>query len=125
MTDIKAIATTYIEAVGTKDFSAVEASIASNFVFKGPSMKSDSAAAFTAGLHRFAPLLERNDVKHVFVVGDRVCVVYDFVTNTASGAIPTVELLTIRDDKIAEVEIFFDVAQFAIARDEMLKRKSG
>ncbi len=120
--DLKSSATAYIEAVGNKNFAAVEALLASDVAFKGPFMQLNSAAEFVGALRRLASILERNDVRYVFADDERACIVYDFVTSTESGSIPTIEVLTFRDGKIAGVELFFDRMQFAAARDEIAKR---
>lgn len=120
--DRKSAAANYIEAVGRKDFAAVEACLAPDVSFRGPFMQLNSAAEFVGALQRLAPILVRNDVRRVFAEGDAACIFYDFVTDTESGAVPTVEFLTFRDDKIAEIEILFDRMQFAAACDAVAKR---
>jgi len=120
--DRKSIAAAYIDAVGKKDFASVEGMLAPDLAFKGPFMQLASAAEFIGALRRLSPILDRNDIRYVFADADRACVVYDFVTSTASGSIPTIEVVTFRDDKIAAIELFFDRMQFAAAREEIAKR---
>lgn len=120
--DLKSTATAYIEAVGNKDFASVEAVLAPDVAFKGPFMQLNSSAEFMGALRRLAPILERNDIRYVFADEDRACIVYDFVTSTESGSIPTIEVVTFRDNKISAIELFFDRMQFAAARDEIAKR---
>jgi hypothetical protein len=55
----------------------------------------------------------RNDIRKVFSDGNDACVVYDFVTDTAAGAVPCVELVTVRDGRIATVELIFEKANWA------------
>lgn len=47
--------------------------------------------------------------------------VYDFITDTAAGAVRRIELLTVNADKISEVELVLDRAAFAPV-NEALKR---
>jgi len=61
----------------------------------------------------------RSDVKKVFVDGNEVCVIYDFVTNTPAGAVPIVEWLRVEDGQIASVTLFFDRVAFKPAADEL------
>jgi hypothetical protein len=110
-TDLKSIVTAYIQAAGSHNYDAVSGYVAENVSFKGPLSESTGAANFIAGLKRMAPIWLRNEVRHVFVNGDRVCVIYDFVTNMPLGALPCAEVLSFDGDRIANVELFFDPSQ--------------
>src|SRR5438105_13424439 len=91
--DRKTLALEYLEAVAKQEFGRVEGLLASDLRFKGPSMTRSSAQDFIAALKRLGAIHVRNDVKRVFVDGDDVCVIYDFVTDTTAGALPTIEWL--------------------------------
>jgi ketosteroid isomerase-like protein len=68
------------------------------------------------------PALVRNEVREVFADGDRACVVYDFVTDTAAGAVPCVELVTVRDGRITGIELIFDRVAFAPVNEALAAR---
>jgi ketosteroid isomerase-like protein len=118
----KTLVAQYIEAVGAKDYDAVSRYLSPDLSFKGPFMQSESADAFIASLKRMAPIWEANRIREVFAEGDRACVIYDFVSNTEAGAMPCIELLTFRDDRIASIELFFDRAQFAPAAQALAQK---
>lgn len=113
--DYKTLATRYIEACGTHQYDAVAQSLTHDVSFKGPNMESTGSETFINSLRRMAPIWVRNDIHHVFVDGNTACVVYDFVTNTETGASRAVEVLTFRDDRIASIELLFDRVKFGAA----------
>ena len=59
-------------------------------------------------LKRLGAIHLRNDVKRVFVDGDEVCVIYDFVTDTPAGAVPTIEWLRFDGDRISAIDLYYD-----------------
>ncbi len=73
-------------------------------------------------LQRLMPALIRNELREVFVAGERACVVYDFVTDTAAGAVRCVELLTVTDGRITQIELLLDRAAFAPVNAELAER---
>lgn len=113
--DLKSLAARYIEACGQHDYEAVTQYLTSEVSFTGPNMQSTGADAFVGSLKRMTPIWVRNDIQHVFVDGNTACVVYDFVTNTETGASRAVEVLTFHDDRIASIELLFDRVKFAPA----------
>ncbi len=125
ISDLKGRTVRYIEASGSKDYDTVREILTPDVSFKGPFMKLGSSQAFIAGLERMAPIWERNVVQKVLSDGNQVCVLYDFVTNTAAGAVPCIELLKFEDDRISSVELFFDRAQFAPAQEALAKRAAS
>src|SRR4030095_9104521 len=91
--DRKSLALEYLNAVGKHEYDTVEALVAPDLQFRGPSRTLTSAAELVVALKRLAAIHVGNEVKRVFVDGDEVCVIYDFVTDTAEGAVPTIEWL--------------------------------
>ncbi|MGE0326810.1 MAG: nuclear transport factor 2 family protein [Polyangiaceae bacterium] len=108
----KQVALAYIDACSRKDFSAVAELLAPNVEFVGPGNSVTGSAPYLAILKRLGTVWERSDVKHTFSDGDDVCVIYDFVTNTEAGAVPIVEWLTIREQQVTSVKLFFDRISF-------------
>jgi hypothetical protein len=111
----KTLAARYIEAAGSKNYDAVFQYLAPDVSFRGPVMRSESAEAFVGSLKRMAPIWEQNRIREIFADGNRVCVIYDFVSTTPAGTMPCIELLTFAGDRITDIELFFDRAQFAPA----------
>lgn len=116
-----AIARTYIEAVGAHDLATVDGLLSDELaaVFAGGTI---GKPEWLAALARLLPALVRNEVREVFADGDRACVVYDFVTDTPAGAVPCVELVTVRDGRITAIELIFDRVAFAPVNEALAAR---
>jgi hypothetical protein len=71
-------------------------------------MTRSSAQDFIGALKRLGAIHVRSDVKRVFVDGDEVCVIYDFVTDTTAGALPTIEWLRFEGDRIRSIDLYYD-----------------
>src|SRR3954451_7095331 len=100
------IATDYIEAVGRHDMPAIERLFAPNLNARFAAQEL-SREQWIGGLNRVLPALGRNDIRHVSGTGNEVVVVYDFVTDTAAGAVPCAELVSIEGELISHVELIF------------------
>ena len=107
-TDRKTLALEYLNAVGKQQYHKVEALLAPDIQFRGPSMTRTSADELLGALKRLGAIHVRNDVKRVFVDGDEVCVIYDFVTDTPAGALPTIEWLRFDGDRIRSIDLYYD-----------------
>jgi hypothetical protein len=122
MTDLKTIAVSYLEAVGTKDLARVSQLLADDVDLVGPASTYRSAAEVVGALGRLAAIHVRNDLRRVFVDGDEACVVYDFVTDTAIGAVPTVEWLRIERGRIRSIRLFYDRVPWQTVMVELRQR---
>src|SRR5689334_17808627 len=92
--ELATIARNYLSAVGNKNLVEVEALLDPNVTFTGPALTLSGSRDVLAALRRIGAIHVRNDIKRVFVDGDEVCVIYDFVTDTV-GVVPTIEWLSI------------------------------
>ena len=106
-----AIATRYIDIVGSRDLTPLSELFADDLIATtaGGSFDKDQ---WIAALKRLLPVLVRNDVREVFSNEDKAVVIYDFVTDTDAGAVPCVEWVTVRDAKIATIELIFEKANW-------------
>ena len=118
---VEGTARSYIQAVGSHDMNALENLLGADLVatFAGTAL---DKAGWTTALKRLLPALVRNEIREVFTAQDRACVVYDFVTDTAAGAVRCVELLTIHADKIREIELVLDRVAFAPVNEALKAR---
>lgn len=73
-------------------------------------------------LDRLLPTLIRNNIREIVTDGNRICVVYDFMTNTDAGAVRCVELLTVDDSKILKIELILDRVTFAPVNKALSER---
>ena len=108
VTNRKTLALAYLNAAGTQQCDDIEAMLAPDFVFRGPARTITSAEEYVAALQRLGAIHVRNDVKRVFVDGDEVCLIYDFVTDTPAGALTTVEWLRFDGDRIRSIDLYYD-----------------
>jgi ketosteroid isomerase-like protein len=107
-TDRKKLALSYLDAVSKQQYDKVEALLAPDLKFKGPVMTRTSAQDFIGALKRLAAIHLRTDVQRVFVDGDDVCVIYDFVTDTTAGALSTIEWLNFEGGRIRSINLYYD-----------------
>lgn len=120
-TSVEGIARSYIQAVGSHNMDAVDALLDEDLVaaFAGTVL---GKAGWMAALKRLLPVLVRNEIREVFTAHDRACIVYDFVTDTAAGAVRCIELLTITAGKIREIELVLDRIAFAPVNESLKAR---
>lgn len=118
---VEGIARSYIQAVGSHDLDALENLLGEDLVaaFAGTTL---DKAGWTTALKRLLPVLVRNEIREVFTAQDRACVVYDFITDTAAGAVRCIELLTINADKIHGIELVLDRVSFAPVNEALNAR---
>jgi ketosteroid isomerase-like protein len=119
--DTATIARRYIETVSAGDLTPLEALLDDSLEAR-VSGNTSNKAEWIVALERLLPALVRNDIREVFVTDARACIVYDFVTDTAAGAVLCVELLTVTDGRISEIELIFDRVAFAPVRAALEER---
>lgn len=106
MKDAAAIARESYEAYVRKDRAAIEALIDDDFHFTSPL---DNRIDRKTYFERCWPNSERIvgfEFVHVVADGDRVFVTYEG-TNTEGGRFRNTEILTVREQKIVEAEVYF------------------
>ena len=113
----------YLEAVGRKDFETFERLLSPEVTFHGPAGDVSGAQEVSAAYRRLGPIIVRSDLKKSFVDGNEVCIIYDFVTNTAAGAVPTVEWLKIEEGRVRSIWLLTDHLRWPKALDELRARQ--
>ena len=106
--DRKALTLAYLDAFSKQQFDRLETLLAPDLHFKGPIMTRTSAQDYIGALKRLSIIHVRSDVRRVFVDGDEVCVIYDFVTDTAAGALSTIEWLHFEGGRISAIDLYYD-----------------
>ena len=123
--DLKALAVAYIDAVGQKQFDRLPGLLAPNVEFTGPGGNTiHGAQDYISALRRLGPILKRNEIKKVFVDGNEVCVIYDFVTDTSVGGVPSVEWLRFEDGRIRSSRLVFHTQPWPEVLKELSARSS-
>lgn len=106
--DRKKLALEYLDAVSKQQYDKVAELLAPDLHFRGPATTRTSAQDFVGALKRLGAIHVRTDVKRVFADGDEVCVIYDFVTDTTAGALPTIEWLHFDGGRIRAIDLYYD-----------------
>ncbi len=123
-TDPKSVALSYLETMGRKDFEAFAALLAPDVVFTGPQTMLEGAGAVVAAYRRLSGMLLRNEPRKIFVDRDEVCAIYDFVTDTSVGAVPTVEWLRLEHGKVRSIFLLTDHVRWPKALEELIRRSA-
>lgn len=121
-TNPKTLALDYLDAVGKKELGRLDELLAPDLAFRGPSSTRSTARDFVGALERIGAIHVRNDVKRVFVDGNDVCVIYDFVTDTPAGVVPTVEWLRVEGGRIRAIDLYYDRVPWKLVMDEIAAR---
>lgn len=117
------VARRYIEAVSAHDLAPLDQLLDETLAARFAGATVDKSA-WIGALSRLLPALVRNDIREVFSAGDRACVVYDFVTDTEAGAVRCIELLSVTDGRIREIELVLDRVAFAPVNQALAERAS-
>ena len=112
------IARTYLA-----DIAHCEPLLAPDVTFTGPASHYTRRDEVLAAFRRLAAIHVRNDIVKLFTDGDEVCVIYDFVTDTA-GTLPTIEWLKIANDQIQSVRLYYDQVPWLKIREELARRSA-
>jgi hypothetical protein len=107
------IVRSYQTALGKGDFATARTLMQDEMTFQGPFDTFTTADEYLGALKRLAAIIERIDLKKVFVEGNDVCVLYDMVTNTPAGTAFIAEWYQVTGGKIAALRAVFDARPFA------------
>ena len=111
----------YLDAVAKKDLGRLEALVAPDVHFVGPAATRHGLRELREAFERIAAIHVRSDVKRVFSDGNDVCVIYDFVTDTA-GTLPTIEWIKLDRGRIASINLYYDQVPWQKMREELARR---
>ena len=70
------------------------------------SFELQGAGPVAEGYRRLGPVIVRNQIRELVVDGDTAFVLYDFVTDTAAGAVLSGELLKFQDGRVLHTLLF-------------------
>jgi len=100
----------YINALGNQDYDSARKLLADNVLVKGP-----AGEAFRSP-DEFIGMMQKQqgkyDIKKVFVDGDDVCVLYDFITEIMKVFFSS--WYKVKDEKIISIQTVFDPRPFAM-----------
>lgn len=98
----------YIRAVGEHRLDDLRPMLAPDAEFTLGDATYRGVDAFIGAFVRLMPILERNDIRRIFVDGDEACVIYDFVTSTPVGPVVSVEYLRLAGGRIRSSLLVFE-----------------
>jgi len=113
MSDAGEIIESYQAALAAQDFAAARKLMRDDMTFRGPLDTFNTADEYLASLKQLAAIVQRIDLKKVFVDGDDVCVLYDMVTNTPAGTAFIAEWYQVAGGQITALQVVFDARPFA------------
>jgi hypothetical protein len=122
--DPRTVALAYLEAVGQKQFDRVAALLHPDLEFKLGNNASGKDE-YIAALRRLGPILLRNEIRQTVADGNEICVLYDFLTDTAVGPVPTVEWLTIEGQQVRSVRLMFERERWPEVLAELARRATA
>jgi ketosteroid isomerase-like protein len=106
--DPKVVASRCLEAWSQGDFDAARALLDEHVQFTGPLGHTESADEYIEGVRGLAKSVTSIEQRRIFGEGDDVCIVYDLVTKTSAGAVPTAGWYRVRHGRIVSINAFFD-----------------
>ena len=102
----------FMGAMGKGDFVAARKYLDDQLSFQGPIESFQKADPYLESLKKLHHIIERVEMKKMFVDGDDVCLLYDMVTKTPAGTAFIAEWHHVKDDKIAAIRVVFDARPF-------------
>lgn len=114
----------YIQAVGEHRLEDLRGMLEPDATFTLGDATFRGVDAFIGAFVRLMPILERNDIRKIFVDGNEACVIYDFVTSTPAGPVLSVEYLTFQDDRIKSSLLVFEKQHWPEVMAVLIEREA-
>ncbi len=113
MSNAVAVVQGFRQALGKGDYAAARKLLHDRFSFQGPFETFDRPEAYLESIKKLHNIIERIDMKKMFVDGADVCMLYDMVTKSPAGTAFIAEWHQVKGDKIAAIRVVFDARPFA------------
>ncbi len=104
-------AVAYITAMGNKDIGGIGACLHPDVHFLSPMTEITGKTAVLEGVKTFLPIFQKLQLRVKGSVGDQAMLVYDLIFPAPIGRLRVAALLTVCDDLITDIELFFDGRQ--------------
>lgn len=108
MCDAQQIVDEYFAALARRDLAAVRSMVHDDLAFRGPLATLDTADGYLHGLEHITAGITGLERRHVFQDGKSVVQIYDVTLGELGQTVPVAEWLTVRDDRIASIELIMD-----------------
>jgi len=108
------IVSAYFDALEGRDFERLRSYLSdTGFSYRSPVSVTDDADTYIIIISRIGPILESIERVRTFVDGNDVCSILKFRTTMESlKEVPVVQLITVADGKIVDMEVFFDASEY-------------
>jgi SnoaL-like domain len=120
--EIRALAIEYNKAFGEGRLDRVREMLHPDVEFDGTAKPTHGRDDYMSGLPRLVSVLERNELHDVIVEGNRVFILYDFVTASSAGRVLSGELLTFEGGLITKITLLFDHRRWSEVIAEIQRR---
>jgi len=121
MSDLEALVRRYIEAEGNRDWATIDGLLDEDLKFRLGDKEVDKPQ-YLGILKRLGLVWNGNRIKRIFVDGNEAVALYDFLSDTPTGAVPCVEWIRFRRDKISEIDFLFEREKWPVVEEEMKRR---
>ena len=111
-TNILRLAEAYMSAWQNKDLKGIAERVHPKVHFKGPMAEFTDRQSYLASCERIFPMLIEIKIRSRFFSENQAIFTYDFICPEPIGICPTAELLTIEDDLIKSIKLFYDARPF-------------
>jgi hypothetical protein len=106
--DPKSVATECLYSWSNGDLDKTRSLMTDDVTFRGPLGKANGVNEYIDGLKGLVKIVDSVVQRKVLTDGDDVCIMYDLVTKTPAGSIPTVGWYHVRNGKVDSVTAYFD-----------------
>ncbi|MGA7923146.1 MAG: hypothetical protein WCA77_04145 [Thermoplasmata archaeon] len=115
MKNAKEVVGAYQEAMGKGEWKGVRSFLRDDLSFTGPLDTFQRADDYIGALRKLSPIIEKVDVKGVFVEKDQVVILCDLHFKPPVPMMYVVEWYSVTGEKISRVQVVFDPRPMAAA----------
>ena len=108
MSSTRAVVDQYFDALKRKDFVAMRTLLHDDVTFKGALGATEGAEEYIGSLKKLTEPMIGVERQVVCGDGEDICQIYDLTFETPAVTLPIAQWLTIRDNRITRVRVFFD-----------------
>jgi ketosteroid isomerase-like protein len=112
---VREVVEAFFDATEARDFERAELCLSpTDFSYESPIDTFHNAHEFIADISRVGPITKRIERRKLFVDGDEVCAIYNFITTMDALANTRVaQWMKIKEGQIVWIEVFFDAHAYA------------
>lgn len=120
-TDNLSVASSYYNAMLTKDFDKMAGYLHDNVHFIGPLAEMHGKDNVVTAAKNFGGILQDIQIRSRFAAGDQIMFVYDMVVPAPIGKFRAAVLMEFTDRLISKIELFYDASPFQKKKSEIFE----